>query len=109
MSHVPTVLKSDRTVFDKMLPVDDNASARVLPVCDNELLTKHNVNSLLAVSTVLVFYTMQVSVVQTHTHTKRHRISQNNDVVSLTPFLSASPAIVRNACILNLLKFVFIC
>ena len=24
MSHVPTVLKSDRSVFDKMLPVDDN-------------------------------------------------------------------------------------
>ena len=23
MSHVPTVLKSDRSVFDKMLPVDD--------------------------------------------------------------------------------------
>ena len=26
MSHVPTVLKSDRSVFDKMLPVDDNES-----------------------------------------------------------------------------------
>ena len=25
MSHVPTVLKSDRSVFDEMLPVDDNA------------------------------------------------------------------------------------
>ena len=25
MSHVPTVLKSDRSVSDKMLPVDDNA------------------------------------------------------------------------------------
>ena len=24
MSHVPTVLKSDRSIFDKMLPVDDN-------------------------------------------------------------------------------------
>ena len=24
MSHVPTVLKSDRSVFDKMLAVDDN-------------------------------------------------------------------------------------
>ena len=24
MSHVPIVLKSDRSVFDKMLPVDDN-------------------------------------------------------------------------------------
>ena len=24
MSHVPTVHKSDRSVFDKMLPVDDN-------------------------------------------------------------------------------------
>ena len=24
MSHVPTVLKSDRSVFDQMLPVDDN-------------------------------------------------------------------------------------
>ena len=24
MSHVPTVLKSDRSVFDKMLPIDDN-------------------------------------------------------------------------------------
>ena len=24
MSHVPTVLKSDRSVFDKMLPVDVN-------------------------------------------------------------------------------------
>ena len=26
MSHVPIVLKSDRSVFDKMLPVDDNES-----------------------------------------------------------------------------------
>ena len=26
MSHVPTMLKSDRLVFEKMLPVDDNAS-----------------------------------------------------------------------------------
>ena len=26
MTHVPTVLKSDRSVFDKMLPVDDNAT-----------------------------------------------------------------------------------
>ena len=26
MSHVPTVLKSDRSVFDKMLPGDDNAA-----------------------------------------------------------------------------------
>ena len=26
MSHVPTVLKSDRSVFDKMLLVDDNAN-----------------------------------------------------------------------------------
>ena len=26
MSHVPTVLKSDRSVFDKMLPVDDNGA-----------------------------------------------------------------------------------
>ena len=24
MSHVPTVLKSDRSVFEKMLPLDDN-------------------------------------------------------------------------------------
>ena len=29
MSHVPTVLKSDRSVFDKMLPVDDNAPPRI--------------------------------------------------------------------------------
>ena len=28
MSHVPTVLKSDRSVFDKMLPVDDNGFSR---------------------------------------------------------------------------------
>ena len=26
MSHVPKVLKSDRSVFDEMLPVDDNGS-----------------------------------------------------------------------------------
>ena len=26
MSHVPTVLKSDRSVFDKMLPADENES-----------------------------------------------------------------------------------
>ena len=24
MSHVPTMLKSDRSVFEKLLPVDDN-------------------------------------------------------------------------------------
>ena len=29
MSHVPTVLKSDRSVFDKMLPVDDNVPGAV--------------------------------------------------------------------------------
>ena len=29
MSHVPTVLKSDRSVFDKMLPVDDNGCPRI--------------------------------------------------------------------------------
>ena len=29
MSHVPTVLKSDRSVFDKMLPVDDNDQLRL--------------------------------------------------------------------------------
>ena len=34
MSHVPTVLKSDRSVFDKMLPVDDNAES-------NDNLLKH--------------------------------------------------------------------
>ena len=28
MSHVPTVLKSDRSVFDKMFPVDDNGLVR---------------------------------------------------------------------------------
>ena len=28
MSHVPTVLKSDRSVFDEMLLVDDNANMR---------------------------------------------------------------------------------
>ena len=32
MSHVPTVLKSDRSVFDKMLPVDDNVAPMVLRV-----------------------------------------------------------------------------
>ena len=26
MSHVPTLLKSDRSVFDKILPVDDNVN-----------------------------------------------------------------------------------
>ena len=30
MSHVPTVLKSDRSVFDKMLPVDDNDLSRLI-------------------------------------------------------------------------------
>ena len=29
MSHVPTVLKSDRSVFDKMLPVDDNVQHKL--------------------------------------------------------------------------------
>ena len=29
MSHVPTVLKSDRSVFDKVLPVDDNGLSSV--------------------------------------------------------------------------------
>ena len=35
MSHVPTVLKSDRSVFDKMLPVDDNALESVAAVTDH--------------------------------------------------------------------------
>ena len=30
MSHVPTVLKSDRSVFDKMLLVDDNVTHSIL-------------------------------------------------------------------------------
>ena len=51
------------------------------------------------VSTVLVFYTMLISVVQT----------LKNDVASLMSTLSASPAIVCNASILDLLKFEFIC
>ena len=33
MSHVPTVLKSDRSVFDKMLPVDDNVLMLFYPGC----------------------------------------------------------------------------
>ena len=31
MSHVPTVLKSDKSVFDKMLPVDDSAETLTIP------------------------------------------------------------------------------
>ena len=34
MSHVPTVLKSDRSVFDKMLPVDDNKMDEILLNCE---------------------------------------------------------------------------
>ena len=37
MSHVPTVLKSDRSVFDKMLPVDDNGAT-----CLGKLLISDN-------------------------------------------------------------------
>ena len=33
MSHVPTVLKSDRSVFDKMLPVNDNGEADLRVQC----------------------------------------------------------------------------
>ena len=52
---------------------------------------------------------MPISVVQTHSHAKRHKNPQQIDVASLTSTLSASPAIVRNASVLNLLKFAFIC
>ena len=41
MSHVPTVLKSDRSVFDKMLPVDDNVSDR----CHCVVSLSKNINS----------------------------------------------------------------
>ena len=47
---------------------------------------------------------MPISVVQTHTHAKRHANPQKIDVASLTSTLSASPAIVRNARVLNLLN-----
>ena len=35
--------------------------------------TKLDVNCLIEVSTVLVFYTLLIFIVQTHTHTKRHQ------------------------------------
>ena len=38
MSHVPTVLKSDRSVFDKMLPVDDNGDFQQCGMCDKQRL-----------------------------------------------------------------------
>ena len=57
-------------------------------------------------SPLLVFYTMLISVVQTHTHAKRHQTPLKDDVASLTSTWSASPAIVRNANILNLLVLV---
>ena len=38
MSHVPTVLKSDRSVFDKMLPVDDNDTSS-LPRLSKEVIS----------------------------------------------------------------------
>ena len=48
MSHVPTVLKSDRSVFDKMLPVDDNGNKRkyhqfdvYIYQCDENTRQKH--------------------------------------------------------------------
>ena len=52
---------------------------------------------------------MLISVVQTHTHAKRHTNPLKNDVASFMSTLSASPAIVRNASVLNLIKFAFIC
>ena len=60
--------------------------------------TRHKMLS--AVSTVLVFYTKMISVVQTNTQAKRHHTPL--DVAWLTLSLSSSPAIVRNASILNL-------
>ena len=45
MSHVPTVLKSDRSVFDKMFPVDDNA-------VHNEV--KHNLWNKISADTVCI-------------------------------------------------------
>ena len=61
-----------------------------------------------AITTVLVLYTMLICVIQTHTHAKRHTNPLKFDVASLTSTLSAMPAIVRNAIVLNLLKIVFI-
>ena len=66
------------------------------------------IDFLVAVSTVLVFYTMLISVLKTHTHAKRQQNPLKN-VASLMSSLSVLPAIVRNASILNLLKCVFIC
>ena len=55
------------------------------------------------------FYTPSVlHNADTHTHAKRHQNPIEIDVASLTSSLSALPAIVRNASILNLLNFVFI-
>ena len=70
---------------------------------------KLDVKCLIAISTVLVLYTMLISVVQIHTHAKRHKNSLKIDVALLTSTLSASPAIIRKSSVLNLLKFVFIC
>ena len=70
---------------------------------------KIHVKCLIAITTVLMFYTMLISVVQTHIHAKRHTNPLKFDVASLTSTLSALPAIVRNAIVLNLLKIVFIC
>ena len=51
---------------------------------------------------------MLITVVQSHTHAKRHKRPLKIDVASLTSTLSASPAIIRNASVLNLLNCVFI-
>ena len=51
---------------------------------------------------------MLISLVQTHTQAKRHQNHLKTDVASSTSILSASPAIVHNASVLDL-KYVFIC
>ena len=67
MSHVPTVLKSDRSVFDKMLPVDDNDSKRAnwsesvgLPIARSKLVREFNIHK---VEVNLPFTQIKITVV----------------------------------------------
>ena len=73
------------------------------------LITPVPVHCFSITSTVIEFYTLLMLVVRTHIYAKRHRARLKNEVALLMSSLSSSPAIVRNASILNLPEFVSIC
>ena len=83
MSHVPTVLKSDRSVFDKMLPVDDNGFG-----C---FIVSASASALYSVGLVTALYTgereRRCLVTPCESVSKAlDSLSANNSCIQLVPF-----------------------